>query len=117
MSYLMDRLTQKLGADARKIALERHPELAKYSIEHQEKIVEAVDHTMKFHGMPETAEYAEMAFRFVETSGELAKINEENAPAPTPFAPKTGAVEEAFLRSAPLDEVREYMQAKYQGKP
>jgi hypothetical protein len=116
-SYLMDRLTQKLGADARKLALERHPELAKYSIEHQERIVEAVDHTIKLYGMPETAESAETAFRILGSGGELDQINQENAPPSTPFESKSGAVEEEFLRTAPIDEVGKYLQAKYQEKP
>ena len=110
---IMDRLTRKLGADARKIALERYPELTKYSIERQEKIVEAVDRAMNLYGMPETADNAEMAFRIVASSGELDKINEENAPPPAPQGFKARPKEEEWLRTGPIGEVADYLRAKF----
>jgi hypothetical protein len=99
MSYLMDRLTRELGADARKIALERHPELTHYSPELQEKIIEAVEYVMNFHQFPRTAEFAERAYTVLQSNGELGRIAGENAPAPTPegFKPRPPEDEELFF--------------------
>ena len=54
-----------------------------------------------------------LRWRQMEATGHLGRIAAEYAPTPTPvgFTPRTD--EDAWLATAPIDEVAKYLQAKY----
>ena len=68
---------------------------------------------MSFHHFPRSAEFAERAYTVLQSNGELARIAEENAPAPSPAAFKARPDEEQWLRTGPLAEVADYLRAKF----
>ena len=115
MTYLLQQLSREIGKDAREEANRRHPELRTLHDAHVEELIKAVDFVMEFQNWPRTVENAERAYRVLEANGELQRIGAQYAPAPVPegFTPKSGAVEEEFLRTAPIEEVGKYLQAKY----
>jgi hypothetical protein len=117
MSDLLRKLSTELGRDAVAEANYRHPELQKCSDAHVNELLAAIERVMTVQGWPHTVEYVERAYTALGAIGELDRLREQYAP-PTPaFAEKTGWCEEEFLRTAPLQEVARYLEAKHGGKP
>jgi hypothetical protein len=115
VSRLLEQLSRELGKDAMEEANRRHPELRALPDAHVAELIGAVEYALEFQGWPRTVENAERCYRILEANGELQRIAGQYAPAPAPegFSPKSGAVEEEFLRTAPIDEVGKYLQAKF----
>jgi hypothetical protein len=112
-THLLETLSRELGHDAVEEANIRHPELRACQPEHVQKVVEAVEEVLQFQGWPRTVENAERAYSVLASMGELGKITSQYAPVPsTPeFAPRDD--EDEFLRTAPIEEVGDYLRAKY----
>ena len=112
MSDLLQKLSRELGRDAVDEANSRHPELQSATDGQVARLLGAVDAVLANHGWPRSVEYAERAYAALKSDG----ILEEIIPPAAPSAPRTfqsSADEEEFLRRAPLEEVRDYLQAKY----
>ncbi len=112
MSDLLQKLSRELGRDAVDEANSRHPELRSATDGQVARLIDAVEYVLQSHQWPRTSEFAERAYKALEADGILAEI----LPPAAPSAPRTfqsSADEEEFLRRAPLEEVRDYLQAKY----
>ena len=108
MSNLLETLSRELGTDARSEALRRHPELESMPAE---QLIEAVEEILQFQNWPVTTEYCEKALHVLSAGGELGRLAYAD-PTPKGFTPR--ADEEEWLRTAPLDQVRDYLLAKHQ---
>jgi hypothetical protein len=119
MSDLLRKLSTELGRDAVAEANYRHPELRTCSDAHVNELLAAVERVMEIQHWPRTVEAAERAYRALECTGELGRIASQYGPAAAPegFTPKSGIVEETFLRTAPIEQVAQYLKDKYEGKP
>jgi hypothetical protein len=114
MSRLLETLSRELGTDVVAEANKRHPELRACQPEHVEKLVEAVEEVLQFQGWPRTVANCERAYSVLASMGELGKIAGQYAPVPAPaFTLKPEAAEEEFLRTAPIEEVGDYLRAKF----
>jgi len=124
---ILDAINKKLGVDISDLVtdaawsigegmlIEKHPEIMKYPGAHRVKIAEGILHTMRLHGWPCSPANMEAAYQIMQGTGIMDKIAEQQAELNNAPIFKPVEDEDAFMRSAPLDQVRTYLQAKYPG--
>ena len=117
MSKLLDTLTRQTGRDAREMANQLHPEFLSLPLEAGDDIAEAVGEVLEAQGWPCTPEMAERAYIVLQADGRrlheiVAKHGLMPEPEAQPEAFKPRADEEEWLRTAPLDQVADYLTRK-----